>query len=236
MEKIKILVVDDSDIIRNALRNFFEDYNIEVITCNDGLEGIQRTTEHKPNLIFLDLMMPNLDGIKMLQVIKVLEETKKIPVIVISANTARTHVLAALESGADRVISKPLQKEIIIKYVNEVLGSDFLSRSRKTSTFSEKDTKDVKNYLLKFFISSFPTKKKIILDALNSRNLDLLKTVIHEIKGAGGTIGYPQITLIAAEIEKKTLGNVMDWAFVESKCQQLFSIIDGIPKENPNKG
>ncbi|MBZ0199566.1 MAG: response regulator, partial [Ignavibacteriaceae bacterium] len=118
-KKITVLVVDDSDIIRNSLRNFFQDYNFEVITCHDGLEGIQKTKEHRPSLIFLDLMMPNFDGVKMLQVIKVLDELKNIPVIVISANTNRSNVLASIEAGAERVISKPLQKDVIIKHVNE---------------------------------------------------------------------------------------------------------------------
>ena len=84
--KFTILIVDDSDITRNSLKSFFEDYNLEVITCSDGLEGIQKTIEIKPNLIFLDLLMPNLNGVKMLQVMKVIKDIKQIPVIVISGN------------------------------------------------------------------------------------------------------------------------------------------------------
>ena len=101
---IKILVVDDSDIIRQSLKTFFRDYNIEVITCHDGLEGIQETIEHKPSLIFLDLMMPNFDGVKMLQVLKVLDDLKTIPVIVISGNTNKRNVITSIEVGGDRVI------------------------------------------------------------------------------------------------------------------------------------
>ncbi len=65
-DKITILIVDDSDIVRHSLKNFFSDYNFEVITCTDGLEGIQKAAESKPAIIFLDLMMPNLDGVKIL--------------------------------------------------------------------------------------------------------------------------------------------------------------------------
>ncbi len=134
-QKINILVVDDSDIIRNSLRNFFSEYHLDVITCLNGLEGIQKAIEHKPCLIILDLLMPNFDGIKMLQVIKVIDDLKKIPVIVISGNTNRSNVLASLEAGADRVISKPLQKEVIIKNINEVLVANFLTKLRKTITY-----------------------------------------------------------------------------------------------------
>ncbi|MCU7513496.1 MAG: response regulator, partial [Ignavibacteria bacterium] len=135
-DRIRILVVDDSDVIRHALKTFFEDYNLEVLTCTDGLEGLQKAAEFKPNLIFLDLMMPNFDGLKMLQVIKVLDNLRHIPIIVISANTDRRNVLAAVEAGAERVLSKPLQKEMIIKYVNEILGSETLSKSKKKKIIS----------------------------------------------------------------------------------------------------
>ena len=109
-KKITILVVDDSDIIRQTLAKYFEDYVVEVVSCLDGLEGIQKALQHIPDLIFLDLMMPNLDGVKMLKVIKVIDDLKNIPVIVISGNTSKANVLLAMESGADKVIPKPLQR------------------------------------------------------------------------------------------------------------------------------
>ena len=52
-EKTTILIVDDSDIVRHSLKNFFSDYNFEVITCTDGLEGIQKAAESKPSIIFI---------------------------------------------------------------------------------------------------------------------------------------------------------------------------------------
>ena len=99
-DKQTILVVDDSEVIRRSLKNFFSDYNFEVITCSDGFEGIQAAAEYKPAIIFLDLMMPNFDGVKMLQVLKVLDGLKSIPVIIISGNTNRTNVLSVIEAGA----------------------------------------------------------------------------------------------------------------------------------------
>jgi len=130
-EKLTILVVDDSDMIRSSLKIFFSDYNIKVITSNDGLDGIQQAVKYKPSLIFLDLMMPSFDGIKMLQVVKVLDDIKLIPVIVISGNTNRTNVIASLEAGAERVISKPLKKAVLLKNINEILGGDFLKEAKK---------------------------------------------------------------------------------------------------------
>lgn len=226
--RLRVLVVDDSDIIRHALKTFFEDYDLEVVTCHDGLEGVQKAAEFKPNLIFLDLMMPNFDGIKMLQVIKVLDNLKSIPVIVISANTDKRNVLAAIEAGANRVLSKPLQKDMIIRYVNEILGSETLSKSKKTKPVSESDTTEIQKTLIKFFLDSFPEKKKKIQFSLETKNKDLLKMVIHEIRGNGGMMGFQDLTDIASEIEDKLSVQEIDWSFMELKCEMIFSFVSDI--------
>lgn len=231
-DRIRILVVDDSDVIRHALKSFFEDYNLEVLTCTDGLEGLQKAAEFTPNLIFLDLMMPNFDGLKMLQVIKVLDNLRHIPIIVISANTDRRNVLAAVEAGAERVLSKPLQKEMIIKYVNEILGSETLSKSKKKKIISDNEKSDIQKTLVKFFLNSFPDKKKRIEECLNAKNKDMLKMVVHEIRGNGGTIGYQALTALSGEVEDKLAQGDFDWSMIKLKCGQIFSMVKEIENTN----
>lgn len=221
---ITILVVDDSDIIRQSLKTFFRDYNIEVITCHDGLEGIQKSIDYKPSLIFLDLMMPNFDGVKMLQVIKVLDDLKTIPVLVISGNTNKRNVIASIEAGADRVISKPLQKDIILKNVGEILGEDFLASHKKGNIISEQDNKEIIHKLREFFINSFQLKRDGIRHALQSKNNVLLKAIIHEIKGTGGAIGYPELTRISTDIETLLRSTNVDWDLIKNKCDKILSI------------
>lgn len=218
---MKILVVDDSDVILNSLKHLFEEYAIDVFTSTDGLEGIQKAAELQPDLIFLDLMMPNLDGIKMLQVKQVLKDIKDIPVIVISANTARRNVLAAIEAGADKVVSKPLKKEILIKAVSEVLGEDIFTSAPRNS-LSAGEQKQISNKLVDFFLQAFPEKKQNIQQALRKKDIELLRTTMHEIRGAGGTIGHPKLTTISGEIEDKKIESATDWVFIEFKCNELF--------------
>ena len=233
-KKNKVLIVDDSDVILHTLKDFFEDYNFEVITCSDGLEGIQKAAEEKPDLIILDLMMPNIDGIKMLQVKNVLKDIQNIPVLVISANTAKRNVMAALEAGAHRVISKPLDQQLIIKYVNEILGGSMSSSANVKNQLNDNDKFEIKRNVLKFFIDSFDIKKRMISDALKTKDAEKLKTVLHEIKGAGGTIGYPELTNISKEIEDKEFKLTTDWVFAEIKCDRLFKEVQQIEKEFNN--
>ncbi|MGE5439819.1 MAG: response regulator, partial [Bacteroidota bacterium] len=206
--------------------------NLEVLTCTDGLEGLQKAAVFKPNLIFLDLMMPNFDGLKMLQVIKVLDNLRHIPIIVISANTDRRNVLAAVEAGAERVLSKPLQKEMIIKYVNEILGSETLSKSKKKKMISDNEKSEIQKSLVRFFLSSFPDKKKRIEEALDQKNKDMLKMVVHEIRGNGGTIGYQSLTALSGEVEDKLAQGESDWSFIKLKCGQIFSMVKEIENIN----
>jgi DNA-binding response OmpR family regulator len=236
IEKIKILIVDDSDIIRHSLKLFFADYSFEVITCLDGLEGIQKAIEHKPCLIFLDLMMPNFDGMKMLQVLRVLEDLKNVPVIVISANTDKKNVLAAIEAGANRVISKPLQRELIIKYVNEILGADFLSRAKHSKVFNDSDKNEINNQLIKFFVQSFEIKRLGILQSIESKNKDLLKAIVHEIAGTGATIGYPRLSELSNDIFMRLGAVDIDWNTIRLRCEQLFSIANEIESLDSAKG
>jgi CheY-like chemotaxis protein/HPt (histidine-containing phosphotransfer) domain-containing protein len=224
-KKIRFLVVDDSDIVRQSLRNFFADYNIEVITCYDGLEGIQKASEYKPNLIFLDLMMPNFDGIKMLQVLKAVEELKDIPVIVISGNTNKTNVMTSLEAGAEKVISKPLEKEVIINCVKEVLGNEIFSISHKLEIKADDENEMYKEFQ-RTFVEIFAMKKNAIKRAIDSKNKIILKSFIHEIKGTGNTIGYPQLTDVSADIENDLIPDDVDWQAVKLKCDYIFVIID----------
>ena len=223
-KKITILVVDDSDLIRQTLAKYFEDYVVEVVSCLDGLEGIQKALQYLPDLIFLDLMMPNLDGVKMLKVIKVIDDLKNIPVIVISGNTSKANVLLAMESGADKVIPKPLQKEVIINSVNEILGNDLLKNSKRTN-LTEKENKEILNHLSRIFLEHYPVKKLKIEKALESKNKELLSDLIHEMKGAGGTIGYPIISVICKNIEKALETPVIDWNYIKAKSEQIFSIV-----------
>ncbi len=223
-KKVVILVVDDSDLIRETLTRYFEEYFVEVVNCRDGLEGIKKSIQHVPDLIFLDLIMPEFDGVKMLQVIKIMDDLKNIPVIIISGNTNKANVLAAMEAGAHKVIPKPLQKDIIINSINEILGPDFLKKSKKINA-TEEENKEILNQLCRIFLKHFPLTKRKIEKAIETRNIDLMFGLIHELKGAGGTIGYPVITIICNDIEKALEISIIDWMYIKSKCDHVFSIV-----------
>lgn len=232
--KIKILVVDDSDVILHALNNFFQKYNMDVITCHDGLEGVQKAIETKPGLIILDLMMPNLDGVRMLKVIKVMNDIKDIPVIVISGNTNRRNVMAAIEAGAEKVLSKPLKKELLKKSISEVLGPDIFEKAKKKSVSKVDDSEyddDFINELRKYFLNSFSTKIELVNEGIKEKKLQNIRSAFHDLKGSGTTINLPELTQIGEEVQQKADENSKDWTYYQTKWNRVLEIIDQIKSE-----
>ena len=227
-EKIKILVIDDADVIRNSLKKFLSEYDVEVLTCNDGLEGLQSAVEIKPQLIFLDLMMPNLDGIRLLRVLKVLEDLKHIPVIIISGHTDKSNVLAAMEAGAEKIVSKPLTKEALIKAINDVLGNNFLTSIKKLAQLSSYEKDQMNRELKKYFTNTLVQKKDNIIQSLANKNKELLKLVVHELKGSSGTVGYTNISELCREVEGVVLSPQSTWKEIDIKCQSLLGSLTEI--------
>lgn len=229
-DKIKILVVDDSDVILHALNNFFQKYNIDVVTCHDGLEGIQKAIETKPGLIILDLLMPNLDGVKMLRVIKVMNDIKDIPVIVISGNTNRRNVMAAIEAGAEKVLSKPLKKELLKKSISEVLGPEVFEKAKKNTSkdYSYEDDTEFINELRKYFLNSFSTKAELVNEGIKSKKLQNIRAVFHDLKGSGSTIKFPELSEIGMEVQQKADENFTDWDYYQKKWDRVLEIVDKI--------
>ncbi len=220
-DKVRILVIDDSEVIQSLFKSFLSEYNIEVITCNDGLEGIQKAIEYRPCLIFVDLMMPNLDGLRTIKIIKILDDLKKIPIIVISGHTDRKNVIAAVEAGANHVISKPLSKRVLLKGINDVIGKDFLMKIKKEGSLNDFDKKEIMESMKKFFIANAPQKLKDMENSIRVKNINLLKTIAHELKGSSGSLGFNTMSNVCHEIEMLLNEEKTDWIEIYSKYQEL---------------
>lgn len=219
-----ILIVDDSDLTRASLTRLFDEYNCKTESCEDGLYGIQKAISNKPDIIILDILMPNLDGIKTLQIKKVIDELKNIPVIILSGNVNKSNMLAAMENGADKVIIKPFNIDDLINAVNELLGFD-LERKIGADVQSIDFHDEVVNDLQKIFIDSFPSQKKIIVDSVSMRDKNKLRVIFHQLKGVGRTVGLPQVSDICRNLEFNLSSDRIDWNFIIRQCEKLFSLV-----------
>lgn len=101
---VKVLIVEDDTQIRRFLRLTLEAEGIDVFEAGSGLECIAQNRRHLPDLVILDLGLPDLDGV---QVISELRTWSNVPIVVLSARSAESEKVAALDSGADDYLTKP---------------------------------------------------------------------------------------------------------------------------------
>lgn len=116
------LVVDDSLTMRKVLSRVLEREGFEVITANDGLDGIEKLQEITPDIILTDIEMPRMDGFEFSRYVRDNQATVKTPLIVISSRTADKHRNVATEIGVNAFLGKPVQDEELIEQVNALLA------------------------------------------------------------------------------------------------------------------
>jgi DNA-binding response OmpR family regulator len=108
--RIKVLLVEDSPAIQAIYKNKLTQEQFQVITANNGMEAIKVLSQERPDIILLDLMMPVMDGYKVLQVVKTDSKLSMIPVIVFSAKGQPEEIEKALSLGAAGYIVKAVTK------------------------------------------------------------------------------------------------------------------------------
>jgi DNA-binding response OmpR family regulator len=117
----KILIIDDDPEILDLLRLYFKAVNYEVIESQEGLRGLELARTLSPDLIILDILLPEISGLKMCRILKRDKETKNIPIIILTALSDEETKIESLESYANAFISKPIDKKAIIDKVSELI-------------------------------------------------------------------------------------------------------------------
>ncbi len=121
--KYKIAVVDDDIAILEFLFTVLSQTGWEIFTYEDGRTFLDEFNTVKPDLVFLDLMMPNINGFEVLKKLKDAGQT--VPVIVVTALSQKENILKARQLGARSILSKPFNIDIIVKKAHEILNPQF---------------------------------------------------------------------------------------------------------------
>lgn len=118
----KILIVDDEPNIVMSLEYIFKKENFEVFIARDGAEAIQIVENDIPDIMILDIMMPNVDGFQVLKHLKGNEDLNEIKVIFLSAKNKVSDIELGLQLGADKYVSKPFSNKKLVKEVKLLLN------------------------------------------------------------------------------------------------------------------
>ena len=117
-----VLVVDDSRIMRNIVKNTFSELKIpsQFLEAGDGKMAFQLLETNKVDLIFLDWNMPEMDGLEFLQKVRAMPNYKDLPIIMVTSEAAKYHVVEALQAGATDYIVKPVHEKIFKEKIMEI--------------------------------------------------------------------------------------------------------------------
>ena len=114
---VKVMVIDDSKTIRRSAESLLKKAGCEVVTAVDGFEALAKITVHKPDIIFVDIMMPRLDGYQTCALIKNNQNFKATPVIMLSSKDSIFDRARGRIVGSERYLTKPFSSEDLINAI-----------------------------------------------------------------------------------------------------------------------
>ncbi|MBI9104833.1 MAG: response regulator transcription factor [Spirochaetales bacterium] len=121
-EKQTLLVVEDEKDILNLLSYTLENSGYKVICAENGLQGLSRAKANMPDLVLLDLMLPDLDGFEVCRKLKQDYRTSGIPIIMLTAKSEDSDIVSGLEIGADDYITKPFSPKVLEARIKKILN------------------------------------------------------------------------------------------------------------------
>jgi len=116
-----ILIIDDEVDIRDILSYNLKKEGYNVLTAENGKEGIRTAKANIPDLILLDVMMPEMDGIEVCEILKSSNETKNILICFLTARNEDYSQLAGFNAGGDDYVSKPIKPKLLVSRINAIL-------------------------------------------------------------------------------------------------------------------
>ncbi len=122
MNKKKILLVDDSSTVLLMERMILSKSPYDLVTARDGMEGVEKAKAERPDLILMDVVMPRMDGFEACRRLRADDETREIPVIMVTTRGELQSVESGYESGCSDYVTKPINGLELLSKVRNYLG------------------------------------------------------------------------------------------------------------------
>jgi DNA-binding response OmpR family regulator len=123
MSKIRVLTIDDEEETLELLKTFLEMFDCEVSTALNGMEGLKQASVGKPDVVILDLMLPDADGFQICRLIRHQDVTRKTPVIILSARSNTEDEIRGFRAGATAYLRKPVDLNVLVEQVRKLYAS-----------------------------------------------------------------------------------------------------------------
>lgn len=242
----KILVVDDNDMNRAVIKNLLKATKVNVTTLESGFDCIKDVKKNKYNIIFLDHMMPEMDGIETLHKLMELDDNlnKDVPVIALTANAISGAKAMYLENGFTNYLSKPIDYKKLEEMLIDYLPKDLIKESDESEAVSEEDNKPVLwedvtgldigeamkhnpdkesfDQMVKMYYQSIDSKADLLEELENKEDIKNYTINVHALKSSSRLIGATVVSELAANLE--ALGKENNIEAIHKENSLLLSI------------
>jgi CheY-like chemotaxis protein/HPt (histidine-containing phosphotransfer) domain-containing protein len=226
-ERVKILIAEDVFLNMVLIKAMLAelDYNIEIIEAKNGIEAIEKYQNMSPDLILMDVHMPELDGINATKKIREIEllSGKNVPIIALTAGALKEEKENCFANGMNDFLTKPLLPEKIMAMLNKYLIKGEQSHELLPNDESENDLHIAYNELLNLFNNKAIVKEvmSIALKDLPAQILELenackekdpkkVNIAAHTLKGSSSSMRFSLMAKIAEKIESESNDNWID--------------------------
>ena len=117
----RILLADDSVLLRNTLVHMLKHADYLVLEARDGLEALEQLIQHVPDVFLLDVEMPNLNGYDLLGIIRLYPSLAAVKIIMLTSRSSEKHIQHAMDLGAHAYLTKPCSQELLVATIQKML-------------------------------------------------------------------------------------------------------------------
>ena len=226
----RVLVVDDNSTNIQVSRGIFKRYALDIDTALSGREAVIKASATPYDLIFMDHMMPGMDGLETLRAIRALgdEHNQKVPVVALTADNSQALEKSLLKSGFDAYLCKPIDTTALTRVLRTYLGS-FVNPEKIDKTAlpyelgrilpginvqkgiqNSGGTLDIYLKVLRVFERSGPLQAQNLSQALEREDLHVIDIEAHSLKSVAENIGAMRLRTLSATLESQAKANDLE--------------------------
>jgi CheY-like chemotaxis protein len=232
----KILLVDDNPVnmlLAKAIVKKLLPSSV-VFEAFNGLEALEEYKKEKPDLIFMDIQMPEMSGYEATKEIRKIEKDIRTPIVALTAGTVKGEYQRCLEAGMDDYLSKPVLVSDISGMIEKHLDSfPNISQVIASSKFEEYRLSDPVFYkeLLDVSIANIEKLKNTLISHMQEGNLHGVKQTGHALKGVGLNLDFKDLVATSTGVESLTVLKEENKAVVDETIEEVSKILDSLKAE-----
>lgn len=210
----RVLVAEDNEDNRRLVERMLRRLGLDPVLVASGDEAVRRALSDTVHLVLMDRHMPGMDGVEATRLLR--QAGFRRPLIAFTAGDQAENE-ALLAAGCDGVLNKPIDQSHLQALLDRYLGAQTVDSSGLDDDLA---------HLVSRFLSGLAERQRRMKLALGDRNVDVLRTESHQIKGTAGAMGYPMMTEQAGRLEQCLRQNEYDWPEIAQRLEQLNHMID----------